>query len=73
MRKIDAIRAWKDPLYRASLSARERAELPAHPAGVLELNEAQLKETAGGTTTGPLCTNYTYGNLRFCCPPPSTT
>ena len=73
MRKIDAVRAWKDPVYRASLSARERAELPVHPAGVLELQDAQLKVTSGGTTTAPMCTIYTYHNFRFCCPPPSTT
>jgi mersacidin/lichenicidin family type 2 lantibiotic len=73
MKKIDPIRAWKDPVYRAALSARERAELPAHPAGILDLEDEQLKGTAGGTTTAPMCTNYTYFNLKYCCPSPTTT
>ncbi|HEX9945380.1 MAG TPA: mersacidin/lichenicidin family type 2 lantibiotic [Thermoanaerobaculia bacterium] len=72
MNKTDPIRAWKDPVYRASLSARERAELPAHPAGILELDDEQLKGTAGGTTTAPTCTDYTFHNLRYCCPSPTT-
>jgi mersacidin/lichenicidin family type 2 lantibiotic len=35
----DVIRAWKDPYYRAGLSAPQRAQLPAHPAGAIELAE----------------------------------
>jgi mersacidin/lichenicidin family type 2 lantibiotic len=72
MRKIDAIRAWKDPVYRASLTARERAGIPVHPAGVLDLDDEQLKVTSGGTTTAPMCTIYSYQKLSFCCPPPTT-
>jgi mersacidin/lichenicidin family type 2 lantibiotic len=34
---VDIIRAWKDPEYRQSLSPVERAGVPAHPAGVLNL------------------------------------
>jgi len=71
MKKVDAIRAWKDPLYRASLSDEERAGLPAHPSGILEITDEHLQATSGGTTTAPMCTNYTYFNLRYCCP--STT
>ena len=33
MTPSDIIRAWKDPNYRAGLSATEQAQLPAHPAG----------------------------------------
>ena len=66
--KVDTVRAWKDPLYRASLSARERAALPAHPAGMLELNEEQLSGTAGGITTAAPCSVYTFHNLVACCP-----
>ncbi len=43
------IRAWKDPYYRATLSADERARL-ANPAGVVELSEDQLDTVGGGTT-----------------------
>jgi len=41
------IKAWKDPTYRASLSEQERAQVPAHPAGVLELTDAQLGDVSG--------------------------
>jgi len=45
----DVVRAWKDPVYRAGLSAAEQAALPAHPARLVELNDAELIETSGGT------------------------
>jgi len=31
------IRAWKDESFRRSLSDAELAQLPAHPAGLIEL------------------------------------
>ena len=42
MTPSDIIRAWKDPRYRAGLSAPQRAQLPAHPAGAIELPEPTL-------------------------------
>jgi mersacidin/lichenicidin family type 2 lantibiotic len=42
------IRAWKDPAYRASLSDAERAALPAHPAGGVEISDADLGKVVGG-------------------------
>jgi mersacidin/lichenicidin family type 2 lantibiotic len=44
---FDIVRAWKDEAYRSSLSAQERAMLPENPAGVLELNEAELQAVYG--------------------------
>ena len=38
----DIIRAWKDPRYRAGLPAAQRAQVPAHPAGAIELPEPTL-------------------------------
>jgi mersacidin/lichenicidin family type 2 lantibiotic len=38
----DIIQAWKDPNYRAGLSATQQAQLPAHPAGAIELAEPTL-------------------------------
>jgi len=40
--QFDVVRAWKDESYRAELSDAQRAALPATPAGVLELNDADL-------------------------------
>jgi mersacidin/lichenicidin family type 2 lantibiotic len=48
MSNADIIRAWKDPQYRASLSPEEQALLPAHPAGLIELEDAYLDLVAGG-------------------------
>jgi mersacidin/lichenicidin family type 2 lantibiotic len=48
MNNMNVIRAWSDSDYRQSLSEIERAILPAHPAGLLELTEAELAEVAGG-------------------------
>jgi mersacidin/lichenicidin family type 2 lantibiotic len=42
MTPSDIIRAWKDPHYRTGLSAIQLAQLPAHPAGVIELPEPTL-------------------------------
>ena len=53
MSQLDVIRAWKDEEYRLSLSDAERATLPDHPAGLIELSDADLFEAAGGTTSEP--------------------
>jgi mersacidin/lichenicidin family type 2 lantibiotic len=49
------IRAWKDPMFRNSLSHEERASLPENPAGVIELTDAQL-EAAGAAKPTAICT-----------------
>jgi len=74
MNKTDVIRAWKDPLYRATLSEEEQSALPLNPAGIADLSDDQLM-IAGGSdvaTTAPTCTNYTFLNWRSCCPPITT-
>ncbi len=48
MADLDIIRAWKDEEYRESLSEEERKLLPDHPAGVIELSDADLESVAGG-------------------------
>ena len=48
MTKKDIIRAWKDAEYRQSLSEAERAVLPEHPAGLIDLTDAELATVAGG-------------------------
>ena len=44
------IRAWKDPEFRARLSAEQRASLPDSPSGkpVTELDEEALRDIVGG-------------------------
>ena len=48
MSNLDIIRAWRDPDYRLSLTDAERKELPEHPAGLIELDDIDLKGVAGG-------------------------
>ncbi len=50
MTQDQVIRAWKDPAFRAGLSATELQALPANPAGMVELSESELTEVSGGTT-----------------------
>jgi mersacidin/lichenicidin family type 2 lantibiotic len=46
------IRAWKDVEYRLSLSDAERAQLPEHPAGLVEMTEKELSPVGGGGAAG---------------------
>ena len=58
MTKKDIIRSWKDAEYRISLSETERAKLPEHPAGLIDLTDVELATVAGGgqkKTVGQLC------------------
>ena len=52
MSNQDIIRAWKDEDYRLSLSEAERALLPEHPAGLIELTGDEI-DGGGGTTLNP--------------------
>ena len=47
MKKEQIVRAWRDPELRARLSEEERAQLPAHPAGLLELSDEDLALLSG--------------------------
>ena len=44
----EIIRAWKDKNFCDSLSEEQRAQLPANPAGLVEIDDAQLVQVAGG-------------------------
>ncbi|MEA5513530.1 mersacidin/lichenicidin family type 2 lantibiotic [Nodularia sp. UHCC 0506] len=48
MSNIDIIRAWKDEEYRQSLSAEQQEQLPANPAGLVELNDEDMSSISGG-------------------------
>lgn len=62
MKANHIVRAWKDQSYRQTLSVAEQAGLPAHPAGMIELTDADLGGVSGGLdkVTGTQCpTNRT--------------
>jgi mersacidin/lichenicidin family type 2 lantibiotic len=58
MTVVDIIRAWKDADYWAQLSEAERANLPEHPVGMIELDEVQLTLVAGGNGCTCTCTHH---------------
>jgi mersacidin/lichenicidin family type 2 lantibiotic len=59
MSQENIIRAWKDENFRQQLSERERALLPEHPAGSIELTDEEIEDLAGGIwqATKVVCTN----------------
>ena len=76
---LDVVRAWKDPVYRFSLSDEEKKELPDNPAGESwnELGDEDLDDAAGGAAPtvptiiesgGHVCTATTECPiLSICC------
>ncbi|MCY1017851.1 mersacidin/lichenicidin family type 2 lantibiotic [Pyxidicoccus sp. MSG2] len=44
----DIVRAWRDPDVYRSLDETQRAALPAHPSGLVELSDAVLDAVHGG-------------------------
>lgn len=44
----DIIRAWKDEEYRNSLSEEQKAQLPADPAGIVDVADEELNGVVGG-------------------------
>lgn len=57
------IRAWKDISFRDGLSKVERTLLPDHPAGLVELDDADLS-SAGGAVSG---TGVTIDSVMATC------
>jgi mersacidin/lichenicidin family type 2 lantibiotic len=54
MKKVDLARAWRDEDYYLSLSAAERAALPANPAAAMSVSDADLKLTGAANATSAL-------------------
>jgi mersacidin/lichenicidin family type 2 lantibiotic len=59
MSQENIIRAWKNENFRQQLSEKERALLPEHPAGSIELTDEELGNAAGGLMPPPtrLCSH----------------
>jgi mersacidin/lichenicidin family type 2 lantibiotic len=70
MASKDVIRAWKDPVYRSTLGARELAKLPSNPAGLVNLSDDQLRAATGFgmeiVTTFRTCTEFTFRQYHCC-------
>ncbi|ARV60157.1 hypothetical protein BZZ01_17340 [Nostocales cyanobacterium HT-58-2] len=48
MSQQDIIRAWKDEDFRNSLTEEQLSHLPENPAGILELEDEEMKNISGG-------------------------
>lgn len=70
-----AIRAWKDPKFRAELSADDKAGMPENPAGqpLDEMSDEDAESVSGGVSLptqsgGNVCTLTTECPiLSVCC------
>jgi mersacidin/lichenicidin family type 2 lantibiotic len=62
------IRAWKDPEYRATLTAEELALVPSNPAGLIDLTDSDLGEVSGG-----LINARPHTKTALCPNPPATS
>ncbi|MEA5617253.1 mersacidin/lichenicidin family type 2 lantibiotic [Cronbergia sp. UHCC 0137] len=65
MSNVDIVRAWKDEEYRHSLSVEQQQELPANPAGLIELSDEDMSSVSGGCTT---CGNPLHTPVIACKP-----
>jgi mersacidin/lichenicidin family type 2 lantibiotic len=66
----DIIRAWKDAEFRSNLSQAERAMLPSHPAGSIELADPELDRTVGRASGLRVKSTLKAGSMVGC---PHTT
>ncbi len=57
------IRAWTDAEYRATLSPGELAQLPDHPAGLIELTDDDLENVSGGNTIFAITCGFACSSL----------
>ncbi|HTT69642.1 MAG TPA: mersacidin/lichenicidin family type 2 lantibiotic [Anaeromyxobacteraceae bacterium] len=63
---VDIVRAMRDPAYRATLTEEQRAALPPHPAGAVDVSDTELALVVGGlprVTRNNTCTIST----EACC------
>ena len=66
MKTNHVVRAWKDQEYRQSLSAAERASLPVHPSGMIEVNDIDLGAVSGGAATAKNCPTKPICATQIC-------
>lgn len=74
MKKNQIARAWRDPEFYASLSEAERAQVPANPVGLVEVQDDVLASITGGcgdknSCSGPNDTSFGSTTLCTGCPP----
>jgi mersacidin/lichenicidin family type 2 lantibiotic len=73
MSNIDIVKAWKDEDYRETLTLEQRANLPAHPSGIIDFEDPEKQEEGSFEATPVACkrqTNTKSWDLS-CCRHPS--
>lgn len=69
MKKKQILEAWRNEEYYLSLSAEERAQIPEHPSGLLDIEDDVLRSIAGGCTPSLMpCDPRTSGYCTPCSP-----
>lgn len=73
-KKKQILEAWRNEEYYLSLSEEERARIPEHPSGLLDIEDEALRSITGGcggTTTIKLCGGGGGDTSAICtpCPP----
>lgn len=61
MKKNQILEAWRNEEYYLSLSAEERAQIPEHPSGLLNIEDDILRTITGGCggATSKFCNDTT--------------
>ena len=67
MKKKQVLEAWRNEEYYLSLSAEERAEIPDHPSGLLDVEDDVLMTITGGC--GPSTIGACTTGICTPCPP----
>jgi mersacidin/lichenicidin family type 2 lantibiotic len=67
MKKRQILEAWRNEEYYLSLSEEERARIPEHPSGLLDIEDEALRSIRGGCGTFQMCAGST--GLCTPCPP----
>ncbi|MET7668335.1 mersacidin/lichenicidin family type 2 lantibiotic [Micromonospora luteifusca] len=64
-----AAKAWKDPVFRATLNDSELAALPVHPVGAVEFDDMGMDDTRGAGSEANMsfgCCNNASITMRTC-------
>ena len=70
MPTLEIIKAWKDEEYRDTLTADQRALMPKHPAGDIELGDAEAeRENAFKPVRAACFPSVPEAGLSFHLPP----
>jgi len=68
MKSEDVVRGWKDEDYRLSLGDAGQSLLPDHPAGLIELTDADLNGVDGGADRWSLADICGPSHITICIP-----